>query len=322
MTKLKVIELFAGIGSYSKALKRLNVEHEVVSAIEFDAKTINNYNLIHTTNYNSIDITIVDEKILPDCDLICYSPPCQAFSSAGKRLGFEDKRGILFFHALRIIKEKKPKYCVMENVKGLTQKKLKNEFKEMLDELKLAGYNNYWKVINAKDHNIPQNRERVFIISIRKDIDDGDFVFPESHNTEIKLKDIIEDIVDDKYDFTDSMKERLVNSKRVEKYINGVEIVYNQSGGARMGYTVFGINGIAPTLTSSTSRHYERYMVKDRFRRLTPLTYFRLMGFDDYDYHVLKENNVLDSQIYKVAGNSIVVDVLVDIFSSLFSLNT
>lgn len=191
MDKLKIIELFAGIGAYHKALKRSNINFEIIDAIEIDEKTLNAYNLIHNTNFKPRDITTVNEKELPDCDIICYSPPCQAFSFAGKQLGFEDKRGILFFDALRIIKEKMPKYCIMENVKGLTQKKFQNEFKTMSNNLEEIGYKNYWKVINAKDQGIPQNRERVFIISIRNDIQQ-EFEFPESISYKFTLSDILE----------------------------------------------------------------------------------------------------------------------------------
>lgn len=190
MREIKVIELFAGIGAYSKALKRLKIPHKVVSAIEYDEKTTKYYNLIHNTNFKPIDITQVDEKELPDCDIICYSPPCQAFSIAGKQLGFEDKRGILFFDALRIIKEKQPLITIMENVKGLTQKKFKNEFAEMLKSLEEAGYKNYWKVINSKDYDIPQNRERVYIVSIRND-KSKIYEFPEPIPLTLTLRDIL-----------------------------------------------------------------------------------------------------------------------------------
>lgn len=124
---------------------------------------------------------------------------CQAFSLAGKQMGFDDERGVLFFDALRIIKVKKPKYALMENVKGLTGKKFKEEFYTMLKKLEEAGYNNYYKVLNSKDYGIPQNRERIFIVSIRKDIDDGSFEFPEEFDNGLRLKDMLEPIVDEKY---------------------------------------------------------------------------------------------------------------------------
>lgn len=135
---------------------------------------------------------------------------CQAFSFAGKQLGFDDERGILFFDALKIIKEKKPMYAMMENVKGLTSKKFKNELSIMLKKLEEAGYNNYWNVLNAKNYGIPQNRERVFIISIRKDIDDGSFKFPAPFDNGLRLKDLLEDSVDEKYYINDERTKGLI----------------------------------------------------------------------------------------------------------------
>ena len=114
--------------------------------------------------------------------MIVYSPPCQAFSVAGKKEGLNDIRGTLFWNALDIIKISKPKYTIMENVDNLVRK-FTDEFNEMLKNLEDAGYNNYWKIINAEDF-IPQNRERVFIVSIRKDIDNNTYEFPVSNNTQ------------------------------------------------------------------------------------------------------------------------------------------
>lgn len=149
--------------------------------------------------------------------MFVYSPPCQAFSVAGKQKGLKDPRGKLFYDALPIIQTKKPKYALMENVKGLTNKGFNDLFEDMLNELNLAGYNNYWKVLNAKDYGIPQNRERVFVISIRKDIDDGSFKFPEPFDCGLRLKDLLENEVDEKY---------YINNDRVEKLL--VELRENE----------------------------------------------------------------------------------------------
>jgi len=177
---LKVLSLFSGIGSWEKALSRVGIDYRLVNYCEIDKYASCAYSAIHDIpeNKNLGDITKVDERRIPDFDLVTYSPPCQSFSVAGKRLGFEDKRGILFFDALRIIQEKKPKYAIMENVKGLVQKNFKKEFETILYELERAGYKNYWKVLNALDYGIPQNRERVFVVSIRKGIKKN-FKFPQ-----------------------------------------------------------------------------------------------------------------------------------------------
>lgn len=189
---LKVVELFSGIGAWKKALENLNIDHKTVLAVDDDKYPMTVYNAIHDTDFEPIDITKLDEKDVPDCDIICYSPPCQSWSAAGKQMGFEDKRGILFFDALRIIEEKKPKYALMENVKNLTQKKFKKEFEGMLELLEEAGYKNYWTVLNAKDFNVPQNRERVFVISIRNDIEQ-DFQFPDKLDLTKELSDYLDE---------------------------------------------------------------------------------------------------------------------------------
>jgi DNA (cytosine-5)-methyltransferase 1 len=146
--------------------------------------------------------TVRDRQV----DLITYGFPCQDISIAGKQQGFvndsgESTRSGLFFEALRIIKELQPRYAIAENVKALTSTKFKTEFATVLSSLEEAGYNNYWRVLNAKDYGIPQNRERVFIVSIRRDVDEGDFQFPDKEPLMLRLRDMLEpaESVDEKY---------------------------------------------------------------------------------------------------------------------------
>ena len=146
---------------------------------------------------------------------------CQDISTAGKQKGFVDEHGNstrsgLFFEALRIIKDIKPKYAIAENVKALTSKKFTSEFQTVLTSLNNVGYNNYYKVLNAKDYGIPQNRERIFIISIRKDIDDGFFVFPNPVPLRMRLKDLIETNVDERYYLTDDQVKRITTSNYMQ----------------------------------------------------------------------------------------------------------
>lgn len=174
---------------------------------EIDKYASKSYSAIHgvpeSMNYG--DITKIDEKKLPkDIDLITYGFPCQDISLAGKQKGLFNEDGSqtrsgLFFEALRIIEETQPKIAIAENVKNLVGKKFKEQFEIVLSSLEQAGYNNYWKVLNAKDFGIPQNRERVFIVSIRKDIDTGVFEFPEPYELKLRLKDLLEDEVDEKF---------------------------------------------------------------------------------------------------------------------------
>lgn len=159
------------------------------------------------------DLTVEDAHSFTANGCIVHN--CQDISLAGKQKGFTDKEGNktrsgLFFDALRIIEEKKPKIAIAENVKNLTSKKFQKEFDIVLTSLNEAGYNNYWKVLNAKDFGIPQNRERVFIVSIRKDIDNGMFEFPKGFDLKLRLKDMLEDEVDEKYYLSKKVQDRLI----------------------------------------------------------------------------------------------------------------
>ena len=209
---MKLLSLFSGIGAFETALDYLNVKYELVNYCEIDKYASKSYSLIHNVSEdkNLWDITTVDTSKLPnDIDLVTYGFPCQDISLAGKQKGFEHNgertRSGLFFEALRIIEDTKPKIAIAENVKNLVSKKFKNEFEIVLTSLEEAGYNNYWQVLNAKDYGVPQNRERVFIVSIRKDIDTGKFKFPEPYPLKIRLKDMLEDKVDEKYYLSDKM---------------------------------------------------------------------------------------------------------------------
>lgn len=221
---LNVLSLFSGIGAFEKALENRNIDHEVVGYCEIDKYASKAYSVIHdiSEEKNLKDVTKIDILDIDDpVDLITYGFPCQDISSAGKQRGFEHDgeltRSGLFFEALRIIEDYKPKFAIAENVKALVSKKFTNEFNIVLDSLDKAGYNNYWQVLNAKDYGIPQNRERVFIVSIRKDIDTGLFRFPEGFPLELKLKDILEDEVDEKYYISDSKVAKIKKSNFVQE---------------------------------------------------------------------------------------------------------
>ena len=219
---MKVLSLFSGIGAFEKALDRLNIDYELVAFSEIDKYATKSYCAIHGVDesMNLGDITKVDENSLPkDIDLITYGFPCQDISLAGKQKGmFNDDgtqtRSGLFFEALRIIEATKPKIAIAENVKNLTGKKFKEQFELVLKSLEEAGYSNYWKVLNAKDYGIPQNRERVFIISIRKDIDKG-YEFPKPFPLQLRLKDMLDAEVDESFYISDertkSLQRDLIN---------------------------------------------------------------------------------------------------------------
>lgn len=201
MKSLKILELFAGIGACSKALENLNIPHEIVDAVEIDKYAITSFNAIHGTNFEPQDITKWD-KDFEDIDLIMHGSPCQDYSVAGKQAGGDKGSGTrssLMYESIRIIEKIKPKYVVWENVKNLLSKKHKHNFDAYLETMSMLGYNNYYKVLNAKDYGIPQNRARIFTISIRKDIDSNSFIFPSKNELDYNLQDLLEKNTDKKY---------------------------------------------------------------------------------------------------------------------------
>ena len=215
--KIKVLELFAGIGAVSKALERLNIDFEIVDAVEIDKYAIKSFNAVHGTNFESQDITKWDKNI--EVDLISHGSPCQDFSLAGKQAGGDKDSGTrssLMYETIRIVEKLKPKYVIWENVKNLLSKKHRHNFDAYLETMESLGYTNYYQVLNAKDYGIPQNRERVFTISIldnhtEKDEKNSlivkDFRFPAKQELKLKLKDMLEDEVDEKYYLSDKMVE-------------------------------------------------------------------------------------------------------------------
>ena len=158
---IKVLECFAGLGACSKALTRLGIEHEIVDAVEIDKYAVKSFNAIHGTNFEPQDITKWDKDI--ECDLIMHGSPCQDFSVAGKGAGGDKDSGTrssLMYETLRIVEKLKPKYVIWENVKNLLSKKHRHNFDAYLTAMEGLGYRSSYKVLNAKDYGVPQNRER------------------------------------------------------------------------------------------------------------------------------------------------------------------
>ena len=211
---LRLIELFAGIGSQTQALTNIGIAHKVVAISEIDKYAIQSYEAMHGTANNLGDIRKIEE--LPDADLWTYSFPCQDISVAGKGAGIKEgtRSGLLFEveRLLRVASEKGtlPKYLLLENVKNLVSKKFKADFDKWLDFLAELGYTNYWKVLNAKDYGIPQNRERVFCISIRGE--HKPFVFPEPKELTIRLRDMIDETVDERFYLKESTIRSILHS--------------------------------------------------------------------------------------------------------------
>lgn len=204
---LRVLELFAGIGACSKALTNLGIEHEIVDAVEIDKYAIKSFNAIHGTNFEPQDITKWDKDI--ECDLIIHGSPCQDFSVAGKQAGGDKDSGTrssLMYETLRIVEKLKPKCVIWENVKNLLSKKHRHNFDAYLEAMEKLGYKNYYQVLNAKHYGVPQNRERVFTVSI---LDDRDFTFPKPIKLKKKLNNVLEKKVDEKYYLSQEKADKL-----------------------------------------------------------------------------------------------------------------
>lgn len=355
---MNLLSLFSGIGAFEKALDNEGIKYNLVNYCEIDKYASRSYATIHNVSeeLNLIDVTKVDTSSLSDIDLITYGFPCQDISQAGNQKGFTDKNGErtrsgLFFEALRIIKDLKPKYAIAENVKALTSKKFKTEFEMVLSSLNDAGYNNYYDILNAKDYGIPQNRERVFIVSIRKDVDDGSFCFPAPQPLNIRLKDILEDNVDEKFYLKETKEFFIKNSLNMEAKGNGFRFAPHVKNHAEIAKTittraggrmddnfimdneidspnfVFNSENVNKLNENATERMSKQAFetLKDspvncdfRIRKLTPKECWRLMGFSDEDFEKAKASGISNSQLYKQAGNSIVVTVLQGILKNLF----
>ena len=210
---LKLLSLFTGIGGFEKALERLNIDYELVGFSEIDKFAIKSYCAIHNVpeNKNLGDITKINIDKIPDFDLLTWGFPCQDISIAGRMEGIKKgTRSGLYYEGYKILKAKRPGISIIENVKNLTSKRFKEQFETILKDIEELGYNNYWQVLNAKNYSVPQNRERIFIVSIRKDIDKNNFVFPSPVELKLKLKDLLEDTVDDKFYLTENGIGRLI----------------------------------------------------------------------------------------------------------------
>ena len=227
--KIRVFEAFAGYGSQSLALERLkrdypDFDYEVVGISEIDKYAIDAYNALHpgVTNYG--DISKINWDEVPDFELFTYSSPCQDFSSAGLQRGGGQEgsgtRSSLLWECRRAIIAKKPKYLLLENVAALVSEKFLPLFNKWQAELESYGYSNFAQVLNAKDYGVPQNRERVFLVSILDD--NARYHFPEPFKLEKRLKDVLEVNVDEKY----YLSEKIIagfdaHKKRMEERGNG-----------------------------------------------------------------------------------------------------
>ena len=321
------IDLFAGIGGIRLGFDRAFEErNKTVFVAEWDQYAQKTYR----TNFNDSfeiagDITKIQEQDIPEFDICLAGFPCQAFSLAGKRMGFKDdfkglSRGTLFQDVVRICEHHKPKVIFCENVKGLTIHDKGRTFKVIKGAFEQIGYKVYDKVLNSKDFGVPQNRERIYIVCFREDIDSSGFKFPEPTDTTKTIRDILEDApISPKYYLSDVYMETLRRHR-----------AHHESLGHGFGYEIRDLDGIAGTIVCGgmgrernlliDSRphsmkpvtHIKGEINKEDIRKMTPREWARLQGFPE-DYKL----PLSDVHLYKQFGNSVTVNVIAAIASEI-----
>jgi len=376
---MKIGTDFSGIGAPEMALKYLGIDFDSIFACEIDKYARQSFEQLHNplTFYN--DITTRNHKEVQQLDLYVAGFPCQSFSMAGKRKGFEETRGTLFFNVAEFIKENQPKTFILENVKGLVNHDKGRTFQTIVDILSNGGgtqngqisldmfedglgYHIYWKVLNTKNYGIPQNRERIFIIGFK---DFRDFNFPKEITLELKLEDMLQDNPNSKYYLSDKVVKRIEDNLKEKDKENNYQIRTHYLGGRKgdnkKGGTghlcktdntsycldtansqaievkqlnkstesggkqpyqqnrIYDVNGLSPALAAELGGDRSYLLNTKKIRRLTPLECWRLQGFKDEEFFSVKD--VSDTQLYKQAGNSITVNVLMEIFKKIYGYN-
>lgn len=339
-------------------------KYKLINFCEFDKYAIQSYCAIHDIDksLNLGDITKINEREIADFNMMVGGSPCQDFSVAGKQKGamwtcqdckhkynpleahytkrdkcpncdsenIEKTRSSLVVEWLRILREKKPNLALYENVKNLVSKQFKSTFDLFEKELQEYGYNTYWKVLNAKDYGIPQNRERVYLIIIKKELDNGKFEFPNQTNKRVTFKDILVEDIDNEYYISDYFIQQIKNTKyrqnisykqNTEQLIEGLIdndfiMDYRYDEGLRIR-----VNNLIPTLTTRGKQSISGVPIiyaNKKLRFIIPQESWRGMGFSDEDFNKAKYIGTPNTQLYKQAGNSIVVDVLYYIYLELY----
>lgn len=344
METLKVITLCSGYDSQCLALERLKsiypvFDYELVAWSEFDpeskiplrkqpAVVAHNALFPQWSERNLGDMTKIDWNNLNiQCDLLFYSTPCQSISVAGLQHGFAEGSGTrssIIWNVRDAVIALKPKYLCLENVEAMVGEKFIGMFNLWQRELERLGYRNFAQLMNAKDYGVPQNRERIFLVSIRVDDENNmpKYFFPREIKLKKRLKDLLEQNVDEKFylnkekeSFFKQDGENFVDLKKVGTiylgYVSSQETKHQQD-------RVFDINGCSPTISSKETQG--RYLIKldNGIRKLTQRECFRLMDVDDKDIDKIEASGISKTSQYQIAGNSIVVSCLYHIFRKMF----
>lgn len=319
---LTIASFFAGIGGIDLGFEQTDY-FKTIYANEFDKYAAGTYKLnFQKAKMDTRDITTVPASDVPDTDIIVGGFPCQAFSIAGAREGFNDKkgRGELFFELIRIIKEKKPRVAMFENVKNLVSHDNGNTFQVICSELDKMGYYHTYKIMNATEYgNIPQNRERIYIVAFRNKQDFNRFEWPEKISLETSVKDIIdfESKIDDKYYYTKGkfkgdIYEKLIEATKKDNPDN--PSVYQW----RRHYVRENKNHVVPTLTANQGEGGHNVCIiktKNGLRKMTPRECFNAQG---YPVNYILPETQSDSKLYKQAGNSVCIPVIKRIAEKIY----
>lgn len=321
---MKFIDICSGIGGFRSALERHG--HECVAFAEIDKFAKQSYRAIYDTeNEEELDdiTSVTDEHFRlyrGQVDIITGGFPCQSFSIAGNRRGFEDTRGTIFFHIARAIKEIQPSYVLLENVKGLLSHDKGRTYGTIVQALDELGYFIEWGLFNSKYWGVPQNRERVYILVTRKDVWKEPKLFnllKQQTSVDTRLVDILETDVDESYFLSELGHIAKEKYGRMGK--QAVETIKENMEEIRDGYTINAFNkttdksGLSPTLTTRPEGFKTAILLvvdQLRVRKLTPLECWRLQGFTDEQFHKAKNSGVSNSQLYKQAGNAVTVNVV------------
>lgn len=317
---MKFIDLFAGIGGFHQVLR--NHGMECVFASEWDKHASQTY----LENYGlqpSGDITDIAEKDIPKHDFLCAGFPCQAFSISGKQKGFEDTRGTLFFDVARIVKYHKPKVLFLENVKNFAKHDSGKTLNTVEQVLITLGYDVYFKVLNASHFGLPQNRERIYIVAFRKDLNIKRFLFPSPKNIKTCLNDILEE---------NPVDAKIINRPdiKIKKHFEPKLNLFNEldlpnkpirlgevnKGG--QGERIYSPYGHAITLSAhggGVGAKTGLYLVDNKVRKLSPRECARVQGFPE-SFKI----NASSSQAYKQFGNSVALNVLDEIMKNIFKV--
>jgi len=315
--KLKVVSLFSGYGTQELALKYIGVDYEVIANCDNSKQANECYDVLHTSKQGNLgDIKQVNENTFPQCDLLTYSFPCQSISISGKQEGIkEGTRSGLLYEVERLLSTNKPTYLLMENVKNLISSKHFESFQKHINFLKELGYASHWKLLNGADFGCPQNRERVFMISVLGG--DYDEVKQKMENvdnrkkTRVPMRPFVEDIQESELFIDCPYTVHQPKTNSVCRLIaRRDDISYDQAR------RIYSIDGCSPCLTTSGSPQIMTENGKVRY--ITAREGYRFMGVRDEDVDLLLTTSLSTRAHVALAGNSICVPVMEAIFAEFF----